>query len=98
MDERRRIVDRAVKELMRLSVKGLRRQRKLPSPWKSIFRAVRGNRSLFWFKPRQCKQGCGEPEEKPYTGLVDCDWLLASVRKSHGGTASIVSLNSSKVP
>jgi hypothetical protein len=88
------MVDRAVKELMRLSVKGLRGQRKLPSPWKSIFRAVRGNRSLLSL----CKQGCGEPEEKPCTGVVDCDWLLASVRKSHGGTASTFSLNSSKVP
>jgi hypothetical protein len=40
VDESRRIVDRAVKELTRLSVKGLRRQRKLPSPWKSIFKAI----------------------------------------------------------
>jgi len=98
VDESRRRVDRAEKELMSLSVKGLRGQRKLPSPWKRIFRAVRGNHSLLWLKPRQGKQGRSEPEEKPCTGVVDCDWLLASVRKSHGGTASTLSLNSSKGP
>jgi hypothetical protein len=87
------MVDRAEKELMSLSVKGL-----LPSPWKRIFRAVGGNHSLLWLKPHQGKQGHSEPEEKPCTGMVDCDWLLASVRKSHTGTASTLSLNSSKGP